>query len=309
METRQLGENGPEVPVICLGTWALGGAFSAVPEAQAIATVHAAIDVGLTLFDCAEGYGTSEALLGKAIKGRRREVFLTSKVSGSDHSPEHIDRALEDSLRALGTEYIDLYQVHGPSAQWPIEDTMGRLLRHRDAGKFRYLGVSNFSAEQTREALGYGDLQSSQPRYSMLFRDAEESVLPFCGDNGIGVLAYSVMAKGMLGGRYRPGHEFPEDDERHHWTQFHGHTFERTFEVTERLKIWAADHGRDLPQLAIAWVLANPAVTSALVGSRRPEQMRDNARAADWRLTPQDLKEIDEVQGDLRLHFHQEGPA
>ena len=301
MRTKPLGKDGPQVPVVCLGTWPLAGAFSQVPDDQAVDALRTALDVGLTFFDTAEGYTGSEALIGLAIKGRRHEVFLATKVSGRDHTTEHIDRAIESSLKQLGTDYVDLYQLHAPVPDPPIEKTMGHLLRLRDAGKLRYIGISNFPAEDTREAVRYGPVHSSQPRYSLLFRDAEESVLPACLESGIGVIAHSVLAKALLGGRYRPGHKFPEDDERHNWPFFQEDSFKRTFQVTERLKEWAGDHGRDIVQLAIAWPTAHPAVTASIVGAKSPEQVRHNALAADWVLTPGELSEIDDIQGDLRL--------
>ena len=301
MRTRQLSKNGPQVPVICFGTWPLGGAFGAVEEQQAIDTVHAALDAGLTFLDTAENYFDSQAKIGKAIEGRRDEVFLATKFSGSDHSTEHIEAALSESLRLLKTDHIDLYQIHSPQPQWPIENTMAELVKHRDAGKIRYIGISNFSAEQTDEAAQYGPIHSSQPRYSLLFRESEEDVLPTCYELGIGAIVYSVMAKGMLAGKYKPGHQFSPDDERHHWPHFKGALFERIYAVTEKLKAWANDQGRDIVQLAIAWPLANPAVTSSIVGGRTVEQMLHDARAADWVLTENDLQEIDEIQGDLRL--------
>ena len=299
METRPLGKNGPQVSIICFGAYPIGGNMGAVPESQAIATVQAAVDSGTTFIDTAEGYGTSESILGKALRGCRQDVFLATKLSG-DHSPEHLARAIENSLRALDTDYVDLYQLHSPKSE-PIEETMGHLVRLRDAGKIRYIGISNFSAEQTREALEFGPIHSSQPRYNMLYRQAEESVLPFCLERGIGVMPHSVLAKGLLTGRYRPAHEFPEDDERRGRVGFYGDSLQATFEVTERLKAWAEDYGRDLVQLAIAWTLAHPSVTSPIVGAKSPEQARHNARAADWRLTEADLSEIDAIQGDVRI--------
>jgi len=200
----------------------------------------------------------------------------------------------------MDTDYVDLYQLHSPKSE-PIEETMGQLVRLRDAGKIRYIGISNFSAEQTREALEFGPIHSSQPRYNMLYRQAEKSVLPFCLESGIGVMPHSVLAKGLLTGRYRPAHEFPEDDERRGRIGFYGDSLQATFEVTERLKAWAEDHGRDLVQLAIAWTLAHPSVTSPIVGAKSPEQARHNAKAADWRLTEADLNEIDAIQGDVRI--------
>lgn len=295
MRTRRLGREGPEVPVICFGTWPLGGAFGAVEYDQAVATVRAALDAGLTFLDTAESYFDSQAKIGEAIRGRREEVFLATKFSGADHSAVHIASALAESLRLLGTDYIDLYQIHSPQPQWPIEDTLAELVKHRDAGRIRYIGISNFSGPQMREAALHGPIQSSQPRYSLLFRDAENDVLPTCSELGIGAIVYSVMAKGMLAGKYKPGHEFPPDDERHYWPHFRGELFERIYTVTEKLKSWAHDHGRDIVQLAIAWPLANPTVTSSIVGGRTVEQVLHDAQAADWVLTDRDLQEIDDI--------------
>ena len=302
METKELCENGPQVPRMCLGTWQLGGALGEIHEDQAIATVQSAIDAGLTFIDTAESYRTSEIRIGKAIRDRRHKVFIATKLSG-DHSVKYIDKAIESSLKALGTDYIDLYQLHSPQPQWSIQQTTERLIYHRDAGRIRYIGLSNYSPKQTEEATQYGPVHSSQPQYSMLFRDVEEEVLPFCLASGIGVIAYSVLGQGLLSGKYRPGHVFATDDSRRNHHFFQGEGFERTFEVTERFKEWAADHHRDIVQLGIAWVLANPAVTSAIVGARSPEQVSHNVKAADWKLTRRDLEEIDAIQGDLRLHF------
>ena len=303
METRPLGKDGPHVPVVCFGAWPIAGPFGKVPEEQAIAALETSIDVGLTFIDTAEGYHGSEAVVGKAIQGKREKVFLATKVSGSDHSFDHIDSALEESLRVLRTDYVDLYQIHGPQPQWPIEQTMARLLHHRDAGKIRYIGVSNFSGEQHEEASRYGTLHSSQPRYSMLAREAEESVLPACLQLGIGVMAHSVLAQSMLSGKYKPGHQFAEDDSRSNVDRFRGDDFQRIYQITERLKAWAADRGRDLVQLAIAWPLAHPALTSSIIGIKSPEQAKHAAMAADWRLTQQELDEIEQIQGKARLHW------
>ena len=136
-----------------------------MPEEQGIATVEAALEVGMTFIDTAEGYQTSEVVVGKAIRGRRNKVFLATKLSGDDHSSDHISAAIQNSLRTLGTDYIDLYQLHSPSSRWPVGETMENLVRLREAGKIRYIGVSNFSPEQTREAMQYATIHSSQPRY------------------------------------------------------------------------------------------------------------------------------------------------
>lgn len=301
MDTRMLGKDGPMVSVICFGAWPIGGGLGSVPEAQCIAAVHAALEAGMTFIDTAEGYQTSESVLGKALAGRRHQAFLATKLTGSDHSFKHMNNALENSLRTLGTDYIDLYQLHSPQPQWPIEDTMAGLMRLRELGKIRYIGVSNFSPEQTSEAMSFGPIHSSQPRYNMLWRDSEADVLPFCLANGIGVIPHSVLCKGMLTGNHRPGHQFAPDDERTRFNFFQGEYFQRIYDVVQGLTQWAQDHGRDMVQLAIAWTLANPAVTSAIVGAKSARQVRHNARAADWRLTASDLQELDELQAGFRL--------
>ena len=302
MRTRQMGENGPNVPVVCFGTWPLGGAYGSVEEGTAIATMHAAMDAGLTFIDTAEGYMNAEAIIGKAIAGRRDELFIATKVSSDDHSTEHITSAIENSLRQMRIDHVDLYQLHRATDR-PIEDTMADLLKLRAAGKLRYIGISNFSAEQIAAAAAAGPVNSGQPRYNMLFRETEDDLLPAYQANGIGVMAHSVLAKGLLGGRYKPGHRFPPDDERASWPAFHGDSFQRTYEVTERLKAWAADHGRSLVQLAVAWPVSHPAVYTSIVGARRIEDIEPLAQAGDWKLTDRDLNEIEEIQGDHRLYI------
>jgi aryl-alcohol dehydrogenase-like predicted oxidoreductase len=271
-----------------------------VPESQAIATIQAALDVGMTFIDTAEGYRSSEAVIGKALKGRREQAFVATKLSGS-HSQDHLARAVENSLRALQTDRIDLYQLHGPDPSQPIAETMASLNRLRDQGKIRYIGISNFSGSQTREAMKHGTIHSSQPRYSMLFRDAEREVLPTCLEAGIGVIAHSPLAKGILTGKYRPGHEFPADDERGRIAVFDPQKVARAWEVIPKLQRWAESRGRDLVQLAIAWTLAHPAMTSCIVGAKTPEQARHNARAADWRLSKDDMAELERLLGGLDL--------
>ena len=292
MRTRKLGKDGAEVPVICFGAWPIGGGMGEVDERQAIATTHAAIDSGVTFIDTAESYRSSEEVLGRALAGRRDDVFLATKISG-DHSAEHIRKALGNSLRALRTDYVDLYQIHGPKPEWPIEDTMAELVKHRDEGKIRFLGVSNFSAEQTEEALQYGLIHSSQPRFNMIQSEPRETLLPYCLERGIGVIPHSPLAKGFLTGKYRAGHQFPEDDERNNHPYFPAHVLKKTFAAVELLRDWSSDHGRSLAELAIAWTLANPAVTSSIVGAKTPEQARANAAAGDWELSESEMSEID----------------
>ena len=311
MRTRQLGKYGPQVPVICFGALPLGGGMGAVPENQAIETVHAALDCGITFIDTAEAYRTSESVLGKALKNRRHEVFIATKLSGevrqdhliSDHSITHMNQAVENSLRALQTDYVDLYQLHFPDPAHPIEQTMDGLLRLKEAGKIRYLGVCNFSPEETAAALKLGHVDSSQPRYNMLNRQSEEGVLPFCHEKGVGVIVHTPLAKGLLTGKYKPGHQFALDDERSSPSReaYKGDGLARTLQVTDKLKQWAEARGRSLAQLAIAWTLARHAVTSSIVGAKSPDQVLQNVVAAEWSLAPEELAEIDAIQGGFML--------
>ncbi|MDG0870443.1 aldo/keto reductase [Candidatus Lucifugimonas marina] len=302
MDTRQLGTNGPDVSVICLGAWPLGGGMGVIPDKQAIATIHASIDAGANFIDTAEGYRTSEGVLGKALKGRRDQVFLATKLSG-DQSVEHMAEAIENSLRLLGTDCIDLYQLHRPQFEIPIEDTMANLEKLRDEGKIRYIGVSNFSGDHHRQTAKHGTIHSSQPRYNMLTRQVEDDVLPACEELGTGVIPHSVLAKAMLSGKYRPGHVFPSDDERVSKPEFHESVFIPAMKIVEKLLAWAGDHGREGPQLAIAWCLANPVVTSCIVGAKTPEQAVYNAEAAEWKLSENDMAELAEILGDFRLPY------
>ena len=305
MEFRQLGEQGPMVPTICFGAWPIGGGMGQVDTKQAISTIHAAISEGITFVDTAEGYNTSESILGKAIKGRRDEVFIATKISGDDHSESHIRSALENSLRSLNTEYVDLYQLHSPQPKWPVDQTMNILTRLKEEGKIKYLGVSNFSATQTMEAIQCANIHSSQPRYNLIFPNEGETI-DCCGDNGIGVIAHSVLAKGLLGGKYKPGHKFAKDDERRLFNFFRGDLFIQITSITNLLDNWAKDQGRDIVQLAIAWVLANPRVTSAIVGMKTPQQVSQVSPAAQWKLSKYELQEIEGILGNLKPEWRKD---
>ncbi|MCL0100146.1 aldo/keto reductase [Dehalococcoidia bacterium] len=301
MNKRQMGKDGPLVPVVCFGTWPLGGAYGDLEEQKAITTMETAMDAGLTFIDTAEGYMNAESIIGKSIKGRRNQLFIATKVSNNDHSTKHINTALHQSLTKMNIDHVDLYQLHSSTSR-PVEDTMEDLIRLRDAGKIRYFGISNFSPVQIDEISKVGHISSGQPRYNMLFREVERDILPAYLRNGIGVMAHSVLAKGLLGGRYKPGDSFEKNDERFSWPHFKGDLFKQIHEVTERLKAWSMDQGRDIVQLAISWPLGHPSVYTSIVGCRRPEDVNQIAMAGDWTLTSKDLQEIDEIQGDLRLY-------
>lgn len=298
MKTRQLGKDGPDVSVIGLGAWPIGGGMGDVDEQVAIDTVRSAIDSGITLLDTAQAYRKSESTLGRALKdGYRERCFLATKVS-REYSPEAIRSAMENSLQALGVDHVDLYQVHSWRPQWPIEATMETMAKLQEEGKTRFIGVSNFNAEQMETAYGIAPFHSSQPRYNMVDRQIEAEDLPYCERKGIGNLAHSPLGKGLLTGKYSAGHSFPADDERSGMARFEGETFAQYCALTGRLKIVAADLGLTMVQLAIAWCLRQAAVTTVLVGAKTPSQAADYLPAAEAELDPETLDRIENILAD-----------
>ena len=295
MEYRQLGKDGPQVSVLGLGAWPLGGGMGQVDEGTAIDTVRAAIDNGITLLDTAQAYRSSEATLGKALKdGYRERCFLATKVSG-DYSRAGILSAIDDSLRALDVDAVDLYQIHSPDARYPIQESMETMAELQAAGKTRYLGVSNFSAEEMRKALQTARFHANQPRYNLFDREIERADIPFCEQHGIGLLAHSPLAKGLLTGKYSPGHRFPDDDERARMPRFQGDTFKHYLDVVKGLEAVAQDKGLSLMQLAVAWLLRLPAVTCVLVGAKSPAQVEEHLGAVGVRFSDDEFRHIEDL--------------
>jgi aryl-alcohol dehydrogenase-like predicted oxidoreductase len=295
MEMRELGTNGPRVPVIGFGAWPIGGGMGTVDEQQAIRTLHHALDQGVTLIDTAEAYRTSESVIGRGLRewpGGRDQVFLATKVRGADLSRAHIMAAIEQSLRALQTDYVDLLQAHSWDERHPIDETMRAFDALVQQGKVRYVGVSNFDVAQLQAAWAVRPFQSLQPRYNMLDRAVEAEILPYCARQGIGVLAHSPLAKGLLTGKYGPDHVFPADDERATMPRFQGAARRRHLATAARVAPWARARGHAPVELAIAWVLAHPAVTVCLCGAKSPEQVDEHVRAAAWQLTAAERAEV-----------------
>ena len=296
MDYRQLGTDGPEVPVIGLGAWPLGGGMGEMDERTAIDIVRFAIDEGVTLVDTAQAYYLSEERVGRALKdGYRDRCFLATKVS-TDYSPRAIRKAIEESLRKLDVEYVDLYQIHSWNAQYPIDLSIEAMAELQEEGKTRFIGVSNFSADQMRRARKVATFNSNQPGYNLFNRKIEVADIPYCEEEGIGILAHSPLAKGLLSGRYRPGHKFPEDDERS--GRFQGETFAAQIAIADRIGEVARDKGINMVQLAIAWILRQDAVTCVLVGAKTPEQIRDHLGAITVELTEEDLTRIEAILGE-----------
>lgn len=298
MEFRPLFKGGPNVPVLGFGAWPIGG-MGQVDQQAAINTVRAAIDSGISLIDTAQYYLTSEAIIGEALKdGYRDRSFLATKVSG-DFSRAGVEQAMDNSLRALGVDYVDLYQVHWWESRYPIEETMETMAKLQRAGKTRYIGVSNFNAAQMQQAMQTAPFQTNQIVYNLFDRQLEAEDIPFCERHGIGILAHSVLAKGLLTGKYTPDYRFPPDDERSQFPRFQGETFARYLAAAEQLRAVAADLGLTLVQLSLAWVLRLPAVACALVGAKTPEQVEDYLGAVGVKLDDDVLARINEILKQL----------
>jgi aryl-alcohol dehydrogenase-like predicted oxidoreductase len=289
------------------------GSWGPQDDEASIAAIHTALDGGITWFDTAAVYGLghSEEVLGRGLGTRRADVVVATKCARvwdaasatltTNGRYASIMREADASLRRLRTDYIDLYQMHWPDPNTPIEESLRAMEDLVAAGKVRYVGVCNFDVPLLARALTVRHVDSLQPPYNMLRRDAEAELLPYCREHGIGVVAYSALASGLLGGRYTAATRFEETDWRSRDPRYSAEALQRNAGLTERLGRIAARHGKTVAQLAVAWVLANPAVTSAIVGVRKPEHITGVLPAADWRLDGETLAEIDDVLRDYGM--------
>ena len=297
MKFRKLGQSDLNCSVIGLGTWGMAGSFwGKVDDDQSIATIRAGLEAGINLIATAPVYGDghSEEVVGRALEGLKREdIVLATKCGRFTCETEKIRQELETSLKRLKTDYIDLYQVHWPDDKVPFEETFGELENMRKQGKIRYIGVSNFSVEQTEEASKYCQIVSTQPQYSLLVRDIEKDILPYCVEKNIGILSYGSIGAGALTGKFKEKPVFKEDDERaSFYTFFQEQNWPKTKQMIDTLEEIAASHGKPTVHAAINWVLKQKGISVALVGARTPEQVRMNAQAADWELTDEENAKI-----------------
>lgn len=310
MEYVQLGLRGPRVSRIAFGNWSSGGDWGSVDRKAAIAAARSALDRGVTLFDTARayGFGAAEQLLGEALepelRSRRDELVIATKGGlrrdpngqmARDSSAGALRGDLEASLRFLGTDYVDLYQVHWPDPATPFSETAEALDDFVREGKVRHVGVSNYDARQMAAFQQTRPLDALQPPYHLFRREIEDSVLPYTAEHGIGVLVYGPMAHGLLTGRMTQDIAFAPGDWRANSDLFRGDTFRRNLRIVEELKAFAAERGTTVARLAIAWTLANPAVHVAIVGARTPDQISATLPAAEVRLSPDDLAHIEKI--------------
>ncbi|MEO9256203.1 MAG: aldo/keto reductase [Tepidiformaceae bacterium] len=324
MKHTRLGRTGLQVSRLCLGTMTFGLQCDQ-PTSNAI--MDRASDGGVTFFDTADVYplggtgetvGRTEEIVGSWLKGKRERFILATKCFGRSgparwdqgNSRKHILDAVDASLRRLQTDYIDLYQLHGPDPETPIDETMRALEDVVRSGKVRYVGCSNFLAYQIAravgrsEALGIVRFDSVQPRYNMLFREIERELLPLCAEDGIGVIPYNPIAGGLLSGKHNP-HGAPEEGSRftlgtaaQRYQDRYWH--EGMFQTVEQLRPLAAEAGMSLPQMAVAWVMANPAVTAPIIGASRPEQLDDTLKAAETPMSAELKQRLDDLTANYR---------
>jgi aryl-alcohol dehydrogenase-like predicted oxidoreductase len=310
MEYRQLGKSDLNVSAIGYGAWGIGGKpfWSTEGEENSIRSIEKAIDLGINFFDTAPvyGFGFSEELLGKVLQEKREDVIIATKCGlrwkkeeiksiEKISTKESILEEIELSLKRLCTDYIDLYQVHWPDENTPIEETMTTLLQVQKEGKIRYIGVSNYSVDQMEECLKYGQIVSLQPMYSMLERDIEKERLPFCRDNNIGIICYSPLASGVLTGKYDENTRFEDWRGQGIIGNFTGDVYVSHIKKVKELAKIAQKHGKTLAQLAINWLLHQKGVTTAIVGVKNPDQVEQNIGAVGWNIPDDDLANISDI--------------
>ena len=307
MKTRRLGRNGPVVSAVGLGCMGMSQSYGEPDEAGGIATIHRALELGVTFLDTADVYGpfTNEELVGRAIRERRDEVFLATKCgfvpeeggrpSKVDGSPEHIRAACDASLRRLGVRTIDLYYLHRVDPRTPIEESVRAMAGLVAEGKVRYLGLSEISANTLRRALAVHPITAVQSEYSLWTRDPETGILPACRELGVGFVPFSPLGRGFLSGTVRTLEGLPSDDFRRGVPRFQGENLAANLVLVDRLNDLAREKGCTRAQLALAWVLAQGEEVVPIPGTKRRKYLEENAAAVDVPLTRSDLTRIEDA--------------
>jgi aryl-alcohol dehydrogenase-like predicted oxidoreductase len=313
MRMRQLGKDGPWLSEIGIGTWAIGGpwewGWGSQNDKESIQVIHKGLDYGINWIDTAAAYGLghAEEIIAKALKGRRQKVFLATKCGmvwdengkvSNNIRPESIVKEAENSLRRLSTDYIDLYQIHWPDNKTPVEESWEAFIRLREQGKIRHMGVSNFGVDLLAKCEGIAHVNSLQPPYSLLNRYIEKDILPWCQKHEVGVLAYSPLQSGLLTGKFDKS-KLARDDWRHRGKYFKEPWLSKNLKFANELKTVASRYDKSLIHLAIAWVLSNPVISSAIVGVRRVNQVEEMVGGCDWKLQKEDLQEIEIIRSQV----------
>jgi myo-inositol catabolism protein IolS len=312
MKYRKLGRTDIEVSAVAMGCWAIAGdtIWGPQDEADSIATIHAALDVGVNFFDTAEGYGNgySEEVLGRALKGCRHEAVIATKVSRRNLAPDDVLQACEGSLRRLQTDVIDLYQIHWPSRTIPLDETVAALQKLHDQGKVRAIGVCNFGVQGLSDLLEIGWGETNQLPYSLLWRAIEYGIQSQCIEEGVGILCYSPLMQGLLTGKYDSPDEVPEGRARTRLFSGdrpgsrHGESGceAEAFAAIEEIGRIGEEIGRPMAEVAVAWLLHRPGVTSVIAGARQPDQIRQTARTADLTLSSEVVGRLAEATDEVK---------
>ena len=307
MKKRRLGAGGPEVSAIGLGCMGMSEFYGATDEKESIATIHHALDRGVTFLDTADMYGSgrNEELVGKAIRDRRDEVFLATKFGnvrgpngefgGVRGDPDYVREACDASLRRLRVDVIDLYYQHRVDVNVPIEDTVGAMSELVEAGKVRFLGLSEAAPDTIRKAHSTHPITAVQTELSLWSRDAEADVLPTVRELGIGYVAYSPLGRGFLTGQITSPEDFPEDDFRRFHPRFTGENFEKNIALVREVEAMANEKGCTTAQLALAWVLAQGEDIVPIPATKRRKYLDENIAALDVELTSDDINRLDEI--------------
>jgi aryl-alcohol dehydrogenase-like predicted oxidoreductase len=306
VEMRTLGKSGLQVSALGLGCMGMSEFYGPLDEAESIATIHAALDAGVNFLDTADAYGpfTNEELVGRAIKGRRNQVVLATKfaiVRSADGTrsisgkPDYVRSACDASLRRLQVDTIDLYYQHRVDPATPIADTVGAMAELVRAGKVRHLGLSEAGPETMRRAVKVHPIAALQSEYSLWSRDIEDAQIPAARELGIGLVAYSPLGRGFLTGQIRRFEDLAEDDWRRGSPRFQGQNFAKNLELVQRIEVMAREKGYTPSQLALAWVLSRGRDIVPIFGTKRRKYLLENLKALEIRLTPEDLRRLEEL--------------